>query len=332
MNRYDEHPDSSGRRLDEELRSVLAGADELSFDHDALVAGTKARAGRLRRRQAVARGVAAVVLVPTLAGAGWVMSSTLTGGEGSTIDVASQTSNDDAVPTTEADDPVPQTEGPAPTADAEGTEDAEVTTAEAGPPYQDPTLLAPITLEPPNRDWPNRWTVPDARPTGVAFLDALGAPQPTSQYPRQVPLMDFMMADENGGGVEPHSGLSQYFYADGNAIDQNTVSLDVTAWDDSRAVLADLRIGGSLSLSRWADGTPRPVEWPGHADADHLLVVDTDAGGDWPVAGALVRQGDYLVGVTARAQTWEEAVAAATEIALKAAANLSALDPEHANG
>ena len=65
--------------LHDELRSALGQADAADFDYDALVAGTKARAARILRRRAVSRGIAAVVLAPTLVAAGWFVGNNLGG-------------------------------------------------------------------------------------------------------------------------------------------------------------------------------------------------------------------------------------------------------------
>ncbi|MDO5663373.1 MAG: hypothetical protein Q4G40_11810, partial [Brachybacterium sp.] len=57
------------REMDE-LRAALN--HEADFDYDALVAGAKLRAGRIRRRQTLTRAVAAVVILPTLAGTAYL--------------------------------------------------------------------------------------------------------------------------------------------------------------------------------------------------------------------------------------------------------------------
>ncbi|GAA5168294.1 hypothetical protein [Ornithinimicrobium tianjinense] len=303
MSWHDEHEGSRGPTIDDDLRAALDGSST-DFDYDALIAGTKVRAARLRRRQTVARAVTAAVLAPTLAGAGWLLSSTLGQPDASTEYAAQPT------------DDVSATTGAAPT-----TDDVTTTTAPArvdGPPHQDPEELPDAVLEPVNPDWPNRWEMPDVRPTGVAFLDALGAPQSFALYPRTVPLMHFTTGED--GRPEPHSAASYYFFASGNEVYQDTVEITLTAWDDSAAPIAALR-GGALS------GTV--VEWPGRTDDDHLLVEERFGQG-WTFAGAAVRQGDYIVGVTVLAETAEEARAAATEIAEKSAANLAYLDPENA--
>ena len=58
----------------------------------------------------------------------------------------------------------------------------------------------------------------------------------------------------------------------------------------------------------------------------------TQIPGRFPVsalAGALIRQGDYLVGVTVTGGDADAATALAAEVADKTAANLAFLDPVH---
>ncbi len=290
--------------LDAELRSVLGGSAE-HFDYDALIAGTKVRARRMRRRRAVAQGATAAVLVPTLVGTGFLVSSSLQGGDRVTPAAPST----DQVQTTTQDD--------------SGRTSAPVAVQD-GPPYQDPELLPAATDEEPNPDFPNRWAIPDVRPTGIDLLDALGSPRLAFSYPKTMPLPGMVAADE---GVEPHSGRLWMFHDGTNDFEQVTVEIAVTAWDHSTQVMDALRTGEPLTVARW-DGGPQPRPWPAHHDDDHLLVDMPRVA--WPQVGALVRRGDYIVGVTVRAQTEEGAAAAAGQIAERAAANLVFLDPEHA--
>lgn len=288
---------------DEELRSALGGADE-PFDYDALVAGTKVRARRIRRRRAVVQGAAAAVLVPVLVGAGVVIHGSLEERPGVV-----------AGPAATGTDPATVSEGPrlltsAPVPD--------------GPPHQDPAALPEAPEPQTNPDLPNRWEVPDVRPTGVEFLDALEAPRSVSAYPRVVPLDGMVSA---GQGTEPHSAASWFFYDGTNEMRQDTVAITVTGWDDSVSVLAALRVDAPITDARW-DGGIAVRPWPAHHDDDHLL-VDLHSPAPWPLVGALVRQGDYLVGVTVQARTAQEAADAAGSIAERAAANLAYLDPEH---
>ena len=304
MSWHEEHERPAGPRLDDQLRSVLGGADE-HFDYDALVAGTKVRATRIRRRRAVAQGATVAVLVPALLGAGFAIHGSLEGRTGVVTGPAA-TGTDGATAT---EGPRLMTSAPVPD----------------GPPHQDPADLPDSPVAETNPDLPNRWEVPDPRPTGIDLLDDLGAPRDFFLYPRTVPLMG-MHGDEREG-VEPHSGASWSFHDGTNDLEQVTVHLNVTGWDDSRAVMAALRADEPLISASW----PAPLDlrpWPGHHDDDHLL-VDLESAAPWPEVGALVRQGDYLVGVSVQAETAEEAADAATTIAEQAAANLAYLDPDH---
>lgn len=303
MSWQEEQAGPAGPRLDEELRSALGGTGEL-FDYDALVAGTKVRATRMRRRRAVVQGAAAAVLVPALVGAGFAIHDSL----GQRVGVV-------------AGPAVSGTDGTAATSQAPS---ATAPIVADRPPFQDPAALPQAPPAETNPQWPNRWEVADVRPTGIAFLDAFGSPQTSSQYPREVPLAGLQ---GGGDGAEPHSAAAWSFFDGSNDLEQPTVDLAVTAWDDSRAVLAGLRSDQPISSARWV-APPDLRPWPGQDDEDHLL-VSLGSSGPWPQVGALVRQGDYLVGVTTQAATEEEAAEAAMSIAEQSAANLAWLDPEH---
>lgn len=369
--------------VDDELRAALGGATEReSFDHEALVAGTLRRAGRIRRRRAVSAAVAAAVVVPTLAGTGWILGNRLTGDPQGSVDVtiATQTETPTLAPAPDvvatdspsatddeasSEEPVeppaatavdPETTTPAPDEDstepAQETETAadepsedtqpepsvEETAPVATPPWQASPPPAPLDRTPLNPDLPNRVDIPDARPVGIPFLDALGAPRDASLYPRTMALSDYMVSGE--GSVEPHSGADWAYFEPTNSWEQDIVDIKITAWDDSAAALQDIRTAGGQLNGVWApDGAvtvPEPLPWPGHDDADHLLVGNASLA-DTRLAGALVRQGDYLVGVTVRTHpstgrvsSLQETVDIAAEIAQKTAENLAFLDP--ANG
>ncbi|WP_151525492.1 hypothetical protein [Serinicoccus kebangsaanensis] len=323
---------------DQQVRDVLGGAFHgEGFDHAALVAGAKGRAGRIRRRRAVTTAVAAAVVVPSLAGAGWILGNRLVGPGAEQVEVAVATRSQETTPPS----------GPDEVARTTGAPDGEAATrAIEAPPWQPVTPPDPVSVRPDNPDLPNRVQIPDPRPVGVDLLDALGPPQDAAAYPRTVPLSDFMAGGE-GAAVEPHSARDWFFYDGTNEIDQDTVQLTVTAWDDSAAALAAIRDGGAGLTSVWVEedlsgGVPEPLPWPGHDDADHLLVgreTELQSGDVQQVGGALVRQGDYLVGVTVRAApgdggptTLDEAVEAAAEIAQKSAENLAYLGPENPPG
>lgn len=328
MNRYDDHGTDDRRpSLDDELRSAL-GAGPV-FDHEGLVAGTRARAGRLRRRRAIAQGAIAAVLVPALAGTGWIATQRLSVDAGH-VDVQVATRTAEPEPTGAAvTETAVVTAGPVPSDEL------------TAPPHQDPSALPGMASLEDNPDLPNRIEIPDPRPTGIPELDALGEPSGWL-YPRMVPLMDFVGARDLIGmdpdiGIEPHSGRDFTWTdpaagADGIA----SVMVNVTAWDDAAFALDQLRTGGT-ELTAFGIGTMGPDEvtvgipqaqpWPGHeGSTDHLLVLGDRVG---PTAGALVRQGDYLVGVTVSAGDAGAAADLATQVADQTAANLAALDPAH---
>lgn len=308
-------PGGDGDRTGPDLRSLIDGAD---FDHDALVAGTLSRARGIRRRRAVTRGLVAAVLVPTLVGAGWTVRDMV-------LDeppVAHVASRDDAGATATG----------APTT-AEQEQDLAEATAEPQPaPYQETTPPQPSETSPGSLS--NRHDVPDARPSGVDFLDAFGAPQTESEYPKTSPLMMFLVSA--GEGALPHSARDWAYHDGSNAVDQETVDLVITAWDDADGAMEALRAGGRPSDLGfvWQDAPTREgttiqiSDWPdATGDPDRLLATSQDS---MTFAGALVRQGSYLVGVSVRAGDGTEAVEAATEIADRTAANLAAMDPERA--
>lgn len=194
------------------------------------------------------------------------------------------------------------------------------------PPYQDGTPPAPIGgME--TGSIPNQEVLPDPRPTGVRFLDALGAPMYGSLYPRMVPLMFFTGApddEEGAGGMEPTSAADWMYYVEESRYDR-VADIVLTRWDDADAAMAGLRSGDGTVLA-YLEQPLAERPWKGHAgDDDYLLVVDPDM----HAAGALIRQGDYLIGVSVFGKNTPQARKAAIEIAEKMAANLAVLDPEH---
>lgn len=297
----------------DDLRAALDPGGEPEFDHAALVAGVKRRATRLRRRRALAQGVTAVVLVPTLVGAGWMISTRV-----------NDIPDTPAAHTTHTllEDQTSSTQTPL-------LEEATATAQATDPPYQDPALLPEAQLEAPNPDWPNAWEVPDARPTGIDLLDQLGEPQLAMQYPRVVPLPGWHAAARDEG-IEPHSGAHWSFF-DTEQDDGGQVEITITAWTDSRAAMADLLADTTSTLAGWLPGERERLDWlpEGHAQEDSLLLGSTDPG--LPDAGALIRQGDYLVGVAVAGPGTdrERAAEVAAQIAERTAANLAHLDPEH---
>lgn len=338
--------------LDDDLRDALGGPDGTNFDYDALVAGTKARASRIRRRRVAQQAVTVAVLAPVLVGTGWLVGTNLSGAP----DQAQVASTTEA---TGADAAEVTTEAPA-TGEVPRTDEV---------PFQDVDLLPDSTPDAENPDLPNAWDVPDVRPTGVDFLDAMGAPVLDLRYPRILPLPTFMVGNDQGlvDGVEPLAGAEWSFADEGAGMFPDSVEITVTGWEDSAAVLSSLPTDTPVTHAQWLEPWTA-LAWEG-ADLGDLLIAaqvagqegagsadagdagsgDADSGsadsgsagagnagagsadaGEGHLVGAVVRQGDYLVGVSVRARTQEEAVAAATEIADRTAANLAHLDPEHA--
>lgn len=385
--------------LDEELRTVLGGA-EPDFDYAALVAGTRHRAGRIRRRRTLTQVVAAAVLVPSLVGTGFALNHRLSVDEAPAVSVASQTPApepeeqgmvpaaapeqvtdpvvtgpapadqgiqtappaqaeppqvveepaqedapvDVAAPPAEsdpADEPAsaPAEEGapepdPALTPDPAPVQEPVAPTAPVAlPPYQDPGVVLPDAPGGPSTDGsPNLIAVPDPRPTGVAALDAFGAPWSSELFQNITPLMGITFTQEPVG-VDQHSARSWQYSTGG----WESVVITLTAWDDSSQALADLTTGGTTLRSRWAGQLPEPMAWRGHeGDPDYFLTSTTSAFAEapdtWVVGVAMVRQGDYLVAVAVDGQEPATARAQAAEIAEKSAANLAVLDPLHGGG
>lgn len=314
--------------FDDQLRAALGAAEEADFDYDALVAGTKTRARRIRRRRALAQGATAAVLVPTLVGAGWMIGTNLSGSSDLGPDLAGTTQ------TSELPDPMVSTSK----------------VQETVPPYQQVAPPAPLDPGGPESEaaLSNRVQIPDARPTGIPFLDAFGAPQHLFVGPRMVPLDHFTGSVEDlpfNDAVEAHSGASWFYYDGSNEIRQTTVTITITAWDDSVAQLHALRTDEPTDRPLvWLAWEPRPDDpadvmpvrtvpdarpWAGHeGDENYLLALHPESVQEMHLAGALIRQGDYLVGVAVQDFSEGDALAAAAQIAEQTAANLAFLDPE----
>lgn len=307
------------------LRLAVGSA---KFDYAALIAGSQQRAGRIRRRRALAVGAAVAVLGPALVGGATLVlpeilpdngsGTVLPAASGDTAGATSAPLTDDASATS------------APAASQAPWQDAEPPMPEGGP-------------DPDNPDFPNAWVIPDARPTGVGELDALGAPQLFMNYPRIAPVMGLMTCDPGrADGVEPvaaqHASLSPDDES-GSAQSDLLIDITVTGWQDSNAA-RDGVIGDSYTLCTWDSQVGQAQPWPGHeGDADYRL-YETDTPGQ---AAAVVRQGDYLVaitvqtassgtpteGTTAAKTSSQQSVDVAAEIASKMADNLEVLDPAH---
>lgn len=194
------------------------------------------------------------------------------------------------------------------------------------PPWQEEAPPLPEGgMDPENPDWPNAWEIPDARPTAVDHLDDRGAPKQGMNYPRLVPVSGVMVCNTGAEDVEPEAGQSWMYYVD-DSWESGSVDISVTGWADSTAARDALRDNTMTFCIR--DAQWQQLEWPGHeADEDYLLYEADNLGLEYGFA--IVRQGDYLVGVTVTDTTGDGNAEAAGEIAAKMADNLEALDADH---
>lgn len=300
-----QHNDS--RRTDDDISAMLRGAlGDAEFDYESLVGGVHRRAGRIRRRRAIATGAAVAVLGPALVGGAALVLPEVLGDEATVVG-----------PAATSDAPMTTSEEPA--------DDTERTTEEttAAPPWQDGTLPPPID---PNTEGsiPNAWEIPDARPTGVSALEEFGAPQSLSNYPRTVPVMGMMTCDQGRpGGVEPLAAQSVTYYGEG--VESQAIDIVVSGWEDSTAARDGL-VNDDYTSCAWDAGVGQAQAFPGHEGDEDYVVFP---GAEEDTSAAVVRQGDYLVAVTVRGTEATAATDIATEIASKQADNLEALDPDH---
>lgn len=189
------------------------------------------------------------------------------------------------------------------------------------------------------------WEIPDPRPTGVTFLELLGAPRVHRAGPDTFPVFD--MADSepvDQGGPDPVTGQTWSYWAEPvtdrveDIVWPYGVDIQVTGWEDGREAI-DLLRQDELNDS-WAD-TFELGEWAGHEDDEDRIAFQTyqldavrDEGGDpQPIDRyrgiVAIRTGDYLVGVAVTGDSPDSADALSREIATKTAENLAVLDPEH---
>lgn len=287
------------------LRSAVGSTE---FDYAALIAGSQQRAGRIRRRRALTAGAVVAVLGPALiGGATLVLPELLPDNDSGTVLPAASRDNS----------------GPTLTDDASATSAPTVSQA----PWQDAVPPMPEGgPDPDNPDFPNAWVIPDARPTGVGELDALGAPQLLMNYPRIAPVMGLMTCDPGrADGVEPVAAQHASLYPDdesGSAQSDLLIDITVTGWHDSTAARDGLH-GDSYTLCTWDSQVGQAQPWPGHeGDADYQLYA-TDTPGQ---VAAVVRQGDYLIAITVQppsADTTTEGTAEDTTVGTAAAKRLS---------
>ncbi|WP_114905631.1 hypothetical protein [Ornithinimicrobium murale] len=323
----DDSPDPWGEaRVGQHLCRAVGQVD---FDYAALVEGVHHRAGRIRRRRALTTGAITAVVAPALlGGSAMVFPGLLPGGVGTVTPaetpLAAVAQEPTSAETPEADLPP---EGHVPSAaPADPMETRQSAVAEE-PPWQEtaPPLPEGGTGE---ADQDNAWDVPDARPTGVDLLEALGTPVYGSAAPQIVPVSGVMACDlgqRRGSDPVPLAGQAWMYYDDQVA---GEVSIQVTGWEDSTAARDDLREGTMTYCVHDTDGDWERIAWPGHeGDEDYLLYQAASNGIDYSFA--VVRQGDYVIGVTVTDDHRVASLEVAAELASKTADNMQALDPVH---
>ncbi len=288
-----------------------------------------AQGGHARRRRALVTGAAVAALGTALIG-----GSTLVGGEGEPGD----TTEIVLTPAAGGSSTEPASAQPASlgTDQALGADQASATDlaaveGDAAPPWQDSQPPLPEGgMSPENPDLPNAWQIPDARPTGVDYLDGFGAPRMGMNYPRMVPVFDAMVCNTGADDVEPLAGQNwMYYLGDGTDLDADSVDIVVTGWEDSTAARDALRDDTMTFCVRDTEGDWQQLEWAEHEGDDDYLLYQAGSGTGLDHSLAIVRQGDYLVGVTVTGTRGEAKVGGAAEIASKMADNLEVLAPVH---
>lgn len=314
--------EAAGHELASAVRRVV---DSEEFDYAALARGAHRRAQRQRRRRAIGVGAGVLVAVPAVVGAALGVPSLLPSGippaSAPSVVAAQPLHEQESAETTSFET---DTNSGAQQSDPGTTQGDQNETQVWAAPWQDgipPAAEPDPSDEEDGTELRNTWTVPDARPTGIAGLDALGAPIATFNYPWTVPVDGLMSCDPaRPEGLLPLSGQSHLYDAGGTLA----LSIEVTGWQDS--VLArDALLADRDLLCSWDQPPGEPQRWPGHeGDPDYLLLSPPGA----DRSAAIVRQGDYLVAVTSPTNTAQD-VALAAEVSAKMAANLEALDPAH---
>lgn len=298
-------PDPDGEsRVGQELCRAVGAVD---FDYAALVDGVHQRVGRIRRRRALTTGAIVAVFGPALlGGSALVLPDLLPGGvQGSVTPaqtpVASLTETPESTPLSQAE-----------------------TTAQAQqPPWQESAPPLP-TDGVDDVESGNAWSIPDARPTGVPYLEALGAPDAGGDYRLVMPVFGPLSGNTGEEDYRPEAGQSWSY----GSSDTGAVDINVTGWADSVAVRDALRDDTSKAYVRDTSGPWERQTWATHeGDDDYLLYTATD--GVSQFGFAVVRQGDYLIGVSVTDRTGERNAEIAAEIASRTADNMEALDPIH---
>ncbi|USQ80697.1 hypothetical protein NF556_03295 [Ornithinimicrobium faecis] len=309
-------------RISAQLCRAVGAAD---FDYATLVDGVHQRAGRIRRRRALTTGAVVAVFGPALlGGSAMVLPGLLPGGVEGTVTPAETP----LAALTEEAEPTPEAG-----ADTETAGDANGRTAEAepgqvqDPPWQETAPPLPEGgLDDANSG--NAWEIPDARPTGVAHLEGFGAPQQALITRRAMPVMGAMVGNTGVEDMAPVAGQSWFYYHEDNGSSGGNVQLQVTGWDDSRAARDAIRDDTLMNFVRDTDDEWQRLDWSEHMADDDYLLYRATAGGRH-LGFAVVRQGDYLIGVTVTDTEGEINAEVAGEIASKTADNMQALDPVH---
>lgn len=172
----------------------------------------------------------------------------------------------------------------------------------------------------------NAWDVPDARPTGIDSLDALGAPSNLVATPGLNPLSGVLIC-ASGPDADGLSDASLSSHYEGQTDSEiQSVRISITGWEDGGVDLDQFR-NGEVGCT-WPADRLNEVDWTGEGDG--LLTPPYPSGTGRQVTGAMVDVGDYTVGVTVESNNDQLAADTAVEIAGATAANLEALDPERA--
>lgn len=305
-------------RIGQDMCRAVGAAE---FDYAALVEGVHHRAGRIRRRRALTTGAIVAVFGPALLGGSALVLPDLLprGVEGTVTPLETPV----AVLTDPAE-PAPLSEGQSGVASADEAERAREAQA---PPWQDETPPLPADGVD-GADSGNAWEIPDARPTGVDYMDDFGAPTQGIAYQRTVPIFHVMVGNTGEEGQRPEAGQSWSYSYEDSGWDAGALDIHITGWADSVAARDAIRDETMTTFVRIPEGPWQQQAWAEHeGDDDYLLHTATYNGLQFGFA--LVRQGDYLIGVTVTDTTGEVNAEVAAEIASKTADNMQALDPVH---
>lgn len=351
--------------VDYRIRPVLRElVSEQEFDYGTLVAGVHQRAGRIRRRRALVTGSVAAVVVPALGSAALVLPGVWgdPGGAPPAAVVSSDVSGsggplttlgtDDALQTRQSPEPTivdpsdpdqPATDQPAtdqpdpeqPDPEQPGTDQPDPDQLETDPqagvvqtaPWQDGEPPLPADgLDRSNSG--NAWEIPDARPTGVDYLEQFGAPQDGSDYARISPVDGVMACNTGAEDAEPLAGQRWSYYHDDADSGAGSAYLHVTGWQDSHAAFQAIRDDTMTYCERDTEWAPVAWDGPGGEGGRDALLFEASGSG-LEHGFAIIRQGDYLIAVTVTDGSGEINADVAAETADRMAQNMAALDPAH---